>query len=88
MDTPENTSNQTETKSSSPDQSNTKEECIVLSELFPHAQRDLDALFPDPSMKKFLKELVQTRKTNNRFLKRLAIGKIISEESEKDDESA
>ena len=87
MDTLENTPNQTEAQSSSPDQSNTQEESIVLSELFPDAQRDLDALFPDPSMKKFLKELVQTRKTNNRFLKRLAIGKIISEESEEDNES-
>ena len=88
METLENTSNQTETQSSSPDQSTTKEEPIVLSQLFPDVQQDLDALFPDPSMKKFLKELVQTRKTNNRFLKRLAIGKIVSEESEEDDESA
>ena len=68
MDTLENTPNQTETQSPSPDQSNTQEESIVLSELFPDAQRDLDALFPDPSMKKFLKELVQTRKKNDRFL--------------------
>jgi hypothetical protein len=85
MDTLENTPNHTETPSSSPDQSNTEEEPIVLSELFPDAQRDLDALFPNPSMKKFLKELVQTRKKNDRFLKRLAVGKITSEE---DDESA
>ena len=85
MDTPENTPNQTETQSSSPDQSNTKEEPIFLSELFPDAKGDLDALFPDPSMKKFLKELVETRKKNDRFLKRLAVGKITSEE---EDESA
>jgi len=82
MDTLENTPNQTETQSSSPDQSTTKEEPIVLSQLFPDVQQDLDALFPDPSMKKFLKELVGTRKKNDRFLKRLAVGKITSEEDE------
>jgi hypothetical protein len=84
MDTLENTPIQTDTQSSSPE-STTKEEPIVLSQLFPDVQRDLDALFPDPSMKKFLKELVETRKKNDRFLKRLSVGKITSEE---EDESA
>ena len=87
MDTPENTPNQTETQSSSPDQSPTKEEPIVLGQLFPDAQGDLDALFPDPSMKKFLKELAETRKKTDRFLKRLAIGKNTSEEEDEPSDS-
>jgi len=82
MDTLENTSNQTETQSSSSEQTNTTEEPIVLSELFPDARRDLDALFPDPSMKKLLKELVENRKKNERFLKRLGLSKMDSEDDE------
>jgi len=62
MDTQENTPLQTETQSSSSDQSDITEQTIFLSQLFPDAQRDLDALFPDPCMKKFLKELTETRK--------------------------
>jgi hypothetical protein len=82
MDTVENTPNQTDTQSSPLDQPNPQEEPIVLSELFPNAQWDLDALFPNAGMKKFLKELVETRKRNDRFLKRIDIGDITSEEEE------
>lgn len=82
METPENTSNQTETQSLSSDQINITEEPIVLSKLFPDAQRDLDALFPDPSMKKSLKELGENQKKNARFLKRLDLGKMNSEDEE------
>ena len=82
MDTPENTPNQTETQSSSSEQATTTEEPIVLSKLFPDSQRDLDALFPDPGMKKLLKELVENRKKNDRFLKRLDLGKMNSVDEE------
>jgi hypothetical protein len=58
---------------------------LSLANSFLMLNGDLDALFADRSMKKFLKELVQTPKKNDRFLKRLAVGKITSEE---DDESA
>ena len=82
METPENTPIQTETQHSSSEQPTTTEEPIVLRELFPDAQRDLDALFPDPSMKKLLKELVENRKKNERFLKRLGLSKMDSEDDE------
>ena len=59
------------------------EEPIVLSKLFPDAQQDLDALFPDPGMKKLLQDVVRNRKQNERFVKRI-IGGISAEEEEED----
>ena len=59
-----------------------QQEPIVLSELFPDAKNDLDALFPDPQMKELLKEVHKNRQGNQRFIKRLNLSKI-----EEDDES-
>ena len=80
MDTPEDTPKPEEAQSPAPSQP--KEEPIVLSKLFPDAQQDLDALFPDAGMKQLLKEVVRTRQKNERFLKKLDIGKVASEEDE------
>jgi hypothetical protein len=49
------------------------EEPIVLKELFPNSAQDLDALFPDPGMKKLLKEVARTRQKNERFLKKIRL---------------
>ena len=49
------------------------EESIALSRLFPDAKQDLDVLFPDPQMKKLLKEIHRTQQSNSRFLKRLHV---------------
>jgi hypothetical protein len=62
-----------------------QQEPIVLSKLFPDAKQDLDALFPDAQMKELLKEVQKTRQGNQRFLKRLNLSKI---ESEDDDPGA
>jgi hypothetical protein len=48
-------------------------EPIVLNKLFPDAHQDLDALFPDPNMKNLLKEIVESRKRNERFVKKINI---------------
>ncbi len=45
------------------------EEPILLNELFSKAGCDLDALFPDPQIKKLLKDVVKNRQKNERFLK-------------------
>jgi hypothetical protein len=47
------------------------EEPIELKRIFPNAQQDLDALFPDPKMKELLKEVVENRKRNERFVRRI-----------------
>ncbi len=74
-----------ETKNSPMEQSLPPEEPIILKKLFPRAKQDLDALFPEPGMKKLLKDLVRTRERNARFLKRVNLGEI---EKEEQDESA
>jgi len=59
------------------------EEPILLSKLFPGAQQDLDALFPDPRIKKLLQDVVRNRKQNERFVKKI-IGAINAEAEEED----
>ena len=58
------------------------EEPIILSELFPKAEKDLDALFPEPSLKKLLKDVVKTRQKNERFLKQINLSTILPEEED------
>ena len=72
-----------EAATASPEPPQPAEESIVLGKLFPDAQQDLDALFPDPGMKKLLQDVVRNRKQNERFVKRL-IGGINAEEEEED----
>jgi hypothetical protein len=49
------------------------EEPIVLGKLFPDVKQDLDSLFPDPQMKKLLKDIHRNQENNSRFLKRLHV---------------
>ena len=82
--------NQPEEKKPHPEEANPSpaeqapplDEPIVLKELFPNANQDLDALFPDPSMKKLLKEVARTRQKNDRFLKKIRLDEMPPEESE------
>jgi hypothetical protein len=71
-----------EAKTPPPEQSIPPEEPIILKKLFPRAKQDLDALFPEPGMKKLLKDLVRTRQKNARFLKRVDLGEVEKEEEE------
>jgi len=84
METPtgETTQQPEETEISPTEQSLPPEEPIILKKLFPHAQQDLDALFPEPGMKKLLKDLLRTRQKNDRFLKRVNLGEINLEEGD------
>jgi hypothetical protein len=67
----------------SPEPPQPAEEPIVLGKLFPDAQQDLDALFPDPGTKKLLQDVVRNRKQNERFVKKIIAG-INAEEEEED----
>jgi hypothetical protein len=87
-DTGETIQQPEETKISSADQSLPVEEPIILKKLFPHAKQDLDVLFPEPSMKKLLKDLVRNRQKNERFLKRVNLGEIQPEEEDEGAETS
>ena len=71
-----------ESKNPAPEQTVPPEEPIILKKLFPHAQQDLDTLFPEPGMKQLLKDLVRTRQRNARFLKRVDLGEAGKEEED------
>ena len=80
MDTPKTIQKVEEPQISSVEQTPPPEEPIILNKLFPKAEKDLDALFPEPSMKKLLKDVVKTRQKNERFLKRINLPEIPPEE--------
>ncbi|MBU1206546.1 MAG: hypothetical protein KKH04_06425 [Proteobacteria bacterium] len=82
MDTPETIPKAEEPQISSVEQTLPPEDPIILNKLFPKAEKDLDALFPEPSMKKLLKDVIRTRQKNDRFLKRINLGKILPEPEE------
>lgn len=84
MDRPENPVNQSQPQSPSADAALPQEQPVILNQLFADSQKDLDALFPDPSLKKLLKESLEIRKRNDRFLKRLDFGKKNSEDDEEE----
>ena len=56
----------------SQDGSSLVEEPIVLNKLFQDASRDIDALFPDPNLKKLLRDIALMRRKNERFLKAIS----------------
>jgi len=64
------------------------EESIVLNQIFPNATQDLDALFPDPNMKKLLKDVIRTRQKNERFLKKVTLEELPPEENDEDADSS
>ena len=82
MDKPETTSKVEEPQITPVEQTPAPEEPIILKELFPNAEKDLDVLFPEPSMKKLLKDVVKTKQKNDRFLNRINLRKILSESEE------
>ncbi len=80
---PEEKKPQTEEANPPPaEQAPLPDEPIVLKDLFPSANQDLDALFPDPGMKKLLKDVARTRQKNARFLKRIRLDELPPEEVE------
>ena len=51
---------------SPPRQGPPPEEPIILNMIYPEAKQDLDALFPEPNMKKLLKEVLGNKQKNER----------------------
>ncbi len=84
MDKPEATSTSQEIPVPPVEHTPIPEEPIILKELFPKVQKDLDALFPEPSMKKLLKDVVKTKKKNDRFLSKINLRKILPESDEEE----
>ncbi len=84
MDTPPEEKKETpeEIKPAPPEATPPPEEPIILNQLFPDINRDLDTLFPDPNMKKLLKDVIRTRQKNERFLKKVTLDELPPEEDD------
>jgi hypothetical protein len=51
------------------EETETEEEKVDLNRVFQEAERDLNTMFPDGEMRKFLRKVKKNRSSNDRFLK-------------------
>ena len=51
------------------EETETEEEKVDLNRVFQEAERDLNSMFPDGEMRKFLRQVKKNRSSNDRFLK-------------------
>jgi hypothetical protein len=51
------------------EETETEEEKVDLNRVFQEAERDLNSMFPDGEMRKFLRQVKKNRSSNARFLK-------------------
>jgi hypothetical protein len=47
----------------------TEADTVDLNRIFQEAERDLNSMFPDGEMRKFLRQVKKNRSSNERFLK-------------------
>ena len=50
------------------EETETEEEKVDLNRVFQEAERDLNTMFPDGEMRKFLRKVKKNRSSNERFL--------------------
>ena len=51
------------------EETETEEDKVDLNRVFREAERDLNSMFPDGEMRKFLRKVKKNRSSNERFLK-------------------
>ena len=51
------------------EETETEADNVDLNRVFREAERDLNSMFPDGEMRKFLRQLKKNRSSNERFLK-------------------
>ncbi len=57
-----------------------EEEKVDLNRVFREAERDLNSMFPDGEMRKFLRKVKKNRSSNERFLKGIKSEKLWEED--------
>ena len=58
----------------------TEEEKVDLNRVFREVERDLNSMFPDGEMRKFLKQLNKNRRGNERFLEVIEQARLLEED--------
>ena len=62
------------------EETETEAENVDLNLVFREAERDLNSMFPDGEMRKFLRQLKKNRSSNERFLKGIKIERLWEED--------
>ncbi len=62
------------------EETETEAENVDLNLVFREAERDLNSMFPDGEMRKFLRQLKKNRSSNERFLKGIKREKLWEED--------
>ena len=62
------------------EETETEEEKVDLNRVFQEAERDLNSMFPDGEMRKFLRQVKKNRSSNERFLKGIKSEKLWEED--------
>ena len=62
------------------EETETEEEKVDLNRVFQEAERDLNSMFPDGEMRKFLRQVKKNRSSNERFLKGIKSEKLWQED--------
>ena len=62
------------------EETETEEDKVDLNRVFREAERDLNSMFPDGEMRKFLRKVKKNRSSNERFLKGIKSEKLWEED--------
>ena len=62
------------------EETETEEDKVDLNRVFREAERDLNSMFPDGEMRKFLRRVKKNRSSNERFLKGIKSEKLWEED--------
>ena len=62
------------------EETETETEKVDLNRVFREAERDLNSMFPDGEMRKFLRKVKKNRSSNERFLKGIKSDKLWEED--------
>ena len=62
------------------EETETEVDKVDLNRVFREAERDLNSMFPDGEMRKFLRRVNKNRRSNERFLKGIKIERLWEED--------
>ena len=62
------------------DENDSEAEAVDLNRVFKEKERDLNSMFPDGEMRKFLRQVKKNRRGNERFLEGISRDKLMGED--------
>lgn len=62
------------------EENDSEAEAVDLNRVFKEKERDLNSMFPDGEMRKFLRQINKNRRGNERFLEGISRDKVLGED--------